>query len=278
MDERAIFVTGAASGIGRATARLFGSEGWFVGGYDIDRGALDALQGELGDRGVTGVLDVRDKDAFDAAIADFGGATGGRLDLMFNNAGIAVAGNLDEVPFAKIRDMVDINLIGVLIGIHAAIPLLRRTPNSLCCTTSSAAATFGAPGMAAYSATKYAVKGLTEALSVELAHYGARAADVSPGIIDTPLWSSARYAKGEIAGDFSSVPRVNAGRTDASRTLPPEEVAACVWNAYHGDKVHWYVPPELVERDRAKAADPERLRDELIARASRRGRSASADG
>ena len=69
--------------------------------------------------------------------------TGGRLDMMFNNAGMAVGGSFDAVPFEKILDMVNVNLVGVMIGIYAAIPLLKKTENSLCFTTSSSSATFG---------------------------------------------------------------------------------------------------------------------------------------
>ncbi len=271
MEQHTIFITGAASGIGRATAKRFHGEGWFVGGYDVDERALEGLSAELGDRCLTGVLDVTSKEAFDAAMARFSAATDGRLDVMFNNAGIAIGGLFDDVPFEQSMRVVDVNLVGVLAGIHAAIPLLRQTPGSLCLTTSSSAATFGAAGLAVYSATKYAVKGLTEALSVELARYGCRAADISPGIIDTPLWDATLYSSDGAAQPFPNMARANVGRTDASRTLPPDDVAACAWEAYHADRIHWYVPPELVERDRAKAADPERLRDEMIGRQSATG-------
>lgn len=263
-----IFITGAANGIGRATAELFHGEGWLVGGYDLDAAGLDALQDSLGERCITGLLDVRDKAAFDAAMANFAEVGGGRLDVLFNNAGIAVGGLLEHVPFDKVKDMVDINFMGVLNGVHAALPLLTTTPGSLCFSTSSSAATFGTAGMATYSATKYAVKGLTEAMSVELARHGSRAADVSPGIIDTPLWDGVTYGRAKEPRSIANMAKANVGRNDASRTLPPEDVARCVWDAYHGDKIHYYIPPELVERDRAKAANPEALRDEQISRAT----------
>jgi NAD(P)-dependent dehydrogenase (short-subunit alcohol dehydrogenase family) len=265
MQQKSIFITGAASGIGLATATLFHKQGWFVGGYDVDMGALEELQQQLGEGGVTAYLDVRNKEAFDAAMVAFAEHTDGQLDVMFNNAGFTVGGYFDEVPFDKIMDIVNINLVGVLIGIYAAIPLLKQTDNSLCFTTSSSAATFGSPGMAVYAATKHAVKGFSEALSVELARYGSRAADVLPGIIDTPLWNSNRYADGEVAGTFAKTPQRNADRTDASRTIAASEVAECVWDAYHGDKLHWYVPPELVDRDKAKMDSPEAMRDAQIA-------------
>jgi NAD(P)-dependent dehydrogenase (short-subunit alcohol dehydrogenase family) len=265
MEQKSIFITGAASGIGRATATFFHQRGWFVGCYDVDLAGLQALEKELGSRCACSCLDVRDKEGFDAAMASFSEQTEGRLDIMFNNAGLAVGGNLDDVPFDKLMDMVNINLVGVLTGIYAAIPLLKGTENSLCFTTSSSSATFGSPGMATYAATKHAVKGLTEALSVELARYGSRASDVLPGIIDTPLWKSSLYAQGGVVSAVPNMPELNAARTDAGRTIAPLEVAECVWSAYHGDKLHWYVPPELVERDKAKVESPEAMRDELIA-------------
>jgi NADP-dependent 3-hydroxy acid dehydrogenase YdfG len=268
MVQKTIFITGAASGIGRATAVLFHQKGWFVGAYDLDAEKLEGLEKELQTSIVTGVLDVTDKTAFDTTMTDFGKQTDNRLDVMFNNAGIAIGGFLDEVPFDTIAATVNVNLMGVLNGVHAAIPLLKATENSLCFSTSSSAATFGSPGMATYAATKYAIKGLSEALSVEFARFGSRAADVSPGIIDTALWQSKAYVAGQ-ERKVRNIPKLNAGRTDAGRTLGAEVVAQCVWDAYFSDTLHWYVPPELVDRDRAKAASPEKLRDELIAQQSK---------
>ena len=265
MDLKTIFITGAASGIGRSTATLFHAKGWYVAAYDVDLPGLTRLQEELGDNCTTAELDVTDKKAFDLAMESFAQLTGGRLDLMFNNAGIAVGGFFDEVPFDQIMDVVNVNFIGVLNGIHAAIPLLKETDNSLCFTTSSSAATFGSPGLATYAATKHGVKGLTEALSVELARYGARAADVLPGIIDTAIWRvSQRYANGEVVSTHEDVPANSADRTDASRLISPDEVVECVWSAYHSNQLHWYVPAEIVERDRAKVRSPEAMRDAMI--------------
>lgn len=264
MNQHCIFITGAASGIGRATAKLFHEKGWFVGGYDMDAQGLESLKEQLTDNCMTALLDVCDKAAFDAALAGFAECTGGRLDLMFNNAGIAVGGFYDDVPFDKIINMVNVNLIGVLNGTHAAIPYLKQTENSLCFSTSSSAAMFGTPGMAVYGATKFAVKGFTHAMSVELARYGVRAADVMPGIIDTPLWQSSKYVAGEAVGSFAHMPTANADKTDSSRTIAPAEVAEAVWNAYGSTKLHWYVPTDLEDEDIAPNAGYEKLRDEKI--------------
>ncbi|MGH6997012.1 MAG: SDR family NAD(P)-dependent oxidoreductase, partial [Phenylobacterium sp.] len=171
--RRSIFITGAASGMGRETARLFAAQGWFVGGYDVNAAGLASLQQELGPENcIVSPLDVTDRDDYRAAIAAFGEATGGKMDLLYNNAGIGRGGPFAEQPFEDVIAVVQVNLMGVLIGIHEAIGLLKATPNSLCFTTSSSSATFGMANIAVYSATKHAVKGLSEALSVEFKAYG----------------------------------------------------------------------------------------------------------
>jgi NAD(P)-dependent dehydrogenase (short-subunit alcohol dehydrogenase family) len=120
-------------------------------------------------------------------LADFSAETNGRLDLLFNNAGIGRGGFFDEQSFEDVMAVVNVNFIGVLNGIHLATDLLKATPNSLCFTTSSSSATFGMAGIAVYSATKHAVKGLTEALSVEFSRFGVRVVDTLPGLIDTAI-------------------------------------------------------------------------------------------
>lgn len=248
--RQSIFITGAASGMGRETARLFAGQGWFVGGFDVNEAGLSDLQAELGaDNCLVRRLDVTDRDDYRAAIAAFGEATGGKMDLLYNNAGIGRGGPFAEQPFEDVIAVVQVNLMGVLIGIHEAIKLLKATPNSLCFTTSSSSATFGMANIAVYSATKHAVKGLSEALSVEFKAYGVRVADVLPGVIDTPILPPGVAEAAPKEGMF--------------RAIPPVEVAKTVWEAYHADRLHWYVPPELVELDKAATLTPEAVRDQM---------------
>jgi len=250
--RKSIFITGAASGMGRETAKLFADKGWFVGGYDVNEAGLKALEVEIGAGNcIVRRLDVTDRQDYRAALAAFGEATGGQLDLLFNNAGIGRGGPFADQPFEDVIAVVQVNLMGVLIGIHEAIGLLKATPNSLCFTTSSSSATFGMPGIAVYSATKHAVKGLSEALSVEFKAYGVRVADVLPGLIDTPILPPEAIA--------------NAPKEGLFRAIAPIEVAKVVWEAYHADTLHWYVPPELVEMDKMATADPEAMRDQMAA-------------
>ena len=188
--RKSIFITGAASGMGRETALLFAEKGWIVGAYDVNREGLDSLREQLGDtNGVFEVLDVTEQASWSAAVDRFGAATGGTLDLLFNNAGIGTGGLLDEMPWEDVMRIVNVNFIGVMLGVRAGVPLLKNTPGSLCLITSSSSAIFGTAGIPVYSATKHAVRGLTEALSIELKRYDVRAADLLPGLIDTPLLS-----------------------------------------------------------------------------------------
>ena len=248
--RKAIFITGAASGMGLETARLFARQGWFIGGADVNEAGLARLEQELGSENcLVQRLDVTDRAAYAAALERFAGASGGRLDILYNNAGIGRGGPFADQPWEDVLAVVNVNFVGVLIGIHLAIPLLKATPESMCFTTSSSSATYGMPMIAVYSATKHAVKGLTEALAIELKPYGIRVADVLPALIDTPILPEGAAAAAPKAGVF--------------RAIPPREVAETVWEAYHSDRLHWYVPRELVALDHMATLHPEQTRDEM---------------
>src|SRR5690606_7864413 len=105
--RKSIFITGAASGMGLETTRLFHSKGWFVGGYDVNEAGLKALEKELGaENCIVAKLDVTDKKSYDAAVASFGKATGGKMDLLYNNAGIGRGGLFEQMPFEDIMAVV----------------------------------------------------------------------------------------------------------------------------------------------------------------------------
>ncbi len=259
--RKSIFITGAASGIGRATATLFAQRGWFVGAFDVNEIGLQALMQEIGtDNGIIRRLDVTDRADFESAVAAFGAETGGTMDILFNNAGIGESGWFEDVPLEAALRVVQVNFVGVLNGIYAALPLLKATKNSLCFTTSSSSATYGMPRLAVYSATKHAVKGLTEALSIEFARHGIRVADTLPGLIDTAILRNTPNRTGDRPPATDDTLRANAPKKGAFRLMPPSAVAEAVWKAYASDKLHWYVPPEIAWLDRLKGLSPEFVR------------------
>ncbi|MGN6376949.1 MAG: SDR family oxidoreductase [Sphingomonas sp.] len=231
-DERkAIFITGGASGIGLAVGTLFAARGWRVGLADVDAPKLgEAAAGVPGALSYT--MDVRDRDAWRAALDAFTSDTG-RLDVLFNNAGVGVGGPLAETDFADLDRVVAINFTGVLNGARIGHAYLARTPGSCLLNTASAAAIYGSAGLATYSATKFAVRALTEALDAEWAKDGIKVRDIVPSFIETPL------LEGGVAGSNRTI-RETVSAAGLELT-PVETVAEAAWRAVHGDELHTYV-------------------------------------
>lgn len=233
-EHKAIFVTGGASGIGRATARLFGERGWRVGLADVDAAGLLATAALIPEGMVrTYRMDVRDRDAWTESLDDFTAFSGGRLDVLFNNAGIGTGGPLADASFDDIDRTVAINFTGVLNGARIGHAYLQRTPGSCLLNTASASGLYGSSGLATYSATKFAVRGLTEALDGEWAKDGIKVRDLLPSFIETPLLDQ------PIGGSNRSI---RESVTGAGLELTPvAEVATAAWDAVHGDRLHSYV-------------------------------------
>jgi NAD(P)-dependent dehydrogenase (short-subunit alcohol dehydrogenase family) len=232
---KSIFVTGAASGIGKATSLLFAKRGFKVGCYDVDVDGARKVAEEIGSGTSYGRIDVANAESWNTAVEDFASAAG-RMDVLFNCAGILRMGRFEDVSPEDCRKQLDVNVMGVILGIHRCLPLLERTARepaddgaagSVIVNMSSASAVYGQPELAVYSATKFAVRALTEALDVELRAKGIRVVDVMPGYVDTPMVHS---------------------QTHTARTLDrlgikltADDVAEVVWKAAHGRGLH-YVP------------------------------------
>lgn len=262
--RKSIFITGAASGMGRETAKLFHDKGWFVGAFDVAVDGLKTLEQELGsDNCLIRRLDVTDKVDFDAAVAAFAAETDGKMDLLFSNAGIGESGWFEDIPFEAALRVVQVNLVGVIASLYAALPLLKNTKGSLAFITSSSSATYGMPRIAVYSATKHAVKGLTEALSIEFARHGVRVADTLPGLIDTAILRATPNRSGDRAKPSEEEFYAQAPKKGMFRLLPARAVADAVWSAYGSDRLHWYVPKDLAWIDRIKGFAPSFMRKQI---------------
>jgi NADP-dependent 3-hydroxy acid dehydrogenase YdfG len=200
---KSVFITGAAAGIGRKTAIEFAKKGLTVGAFDIDEVGLKTLAEDvqqLGATVVTGHLDVTDSEEMAARVEEFATATGGRLDVMINNAGILRAGRFEELDLAGHLKEIDINTKGVVNGLHAAFPYLRATPRPVVVNLASASSIYGQPELATYSATKFFVRGITEALDLEWNRYDIRVIAMWPLYVNTTMTESVKTGTTESLG------------------------------------------------------------------------------
>ncbi|MDX5983450.1 SDR family oxidoreductase [Sphingomonas echinoides] len=264
-QQKAIFITGGGSGIGQATARLFAERGWRVGLADVNTTGLRETAAMLPAGMVeTYPMDVRDRAAWVASLDAFTATTGGRLDVLFNNAGIGTGGPIIDMTFDDLDRVVAINLVGVLNGAKIGYAYLARTPGSCLLNTASASAIYGSSGLSVYSATKFGVRALTEALDGEWYSAGVKVRDLVPSFIDTPLLAvpagTSNYSIKQVV--------TNAGL----ELTGVDAVAQAAWDAVHGDKVHTYVGKTADRMAFAARWLPGRLRKMM-----RRGIATSAD-
>ncbi|MBI1252389.1 MAG: SDR family oxidoreductase [Alphaproteobacteria bacterium] len=255
--RKSIFVTGAGSGIGRATAQFFAAKGWFAGLYDINASGLDETAKDLPlGQFCKGVFDVRDRAGWAQAMNAFAEQSGNRLDVLFNNAGIGKYGWFEDITPEDSDAVIDINLKGVVNGVYAGLPLLRKTPNARIINTASAAGVFGSPQLAVYSATKFAVRGLTEALDVEFSRYGVRVVSLMPWFLETAIL--------DMGGSAGANRNLRDQIHDTHAEVYPVSLAAQrAWDAAHGEDVHYMVGKEAERARFAARFFPNGLRNRM---------------
>jgi NAD(P)-dependent dehydrogenase (short-subunit alcohol dehydrogenase family) len=194
---RVAIVTGGASGIGRALGEELGRRGAEVILADLNGERAATVAGEIaraGGRAKGVALDVRDAAAVRTLVNDTV-ARFGRIDYLFNNAGIAINGEARDLALADWKSVLDVNLGGVVHGVAAAYPAMLAHGGGHIVNTASAAGLLPAPGLTPYSASKHAVVGLSLSLRAEAADLGVRVSVVCPGFIDTPIIHDSRYVK-----------------------------------------------------------------------------------
>jgi meso-butanediol dehydrogenase/(S,S)-butanediol dehydrogenase/diacetyl reductase len=219
LEGKIAVVTGAASGIGAATARRFVAEGARVLLADVDEDGGAALAAELGERAAFRRVDVTDAAAVEALMQD-AVARHGRLDVVFNNAGIGVYGKTPDLDPALWHHVIDVDLNSVFYGCRAAIPLLRKGGGGAIVNTASISGLFGDYGLSAYSAAKGAVANYTRTLAVDHARENIRVNAVCPGPIATALTGPLLAMPAMVEEYEKLIPMGRVGR--------PEEVAAVV--------------------------------------------------
>ena len=184
--QQSVFISGAAQGIGAEIARLFHNHGYKVGIYDINEVQAHALAKELGENAKAGYLNVSNYRQWQMALQEFKNWAG-ELNILVNNAGILYSGAFENTPIQSHHNTIDINVKGVLNGCHAALNHLQKSSFARVINLSSASAIYGQADLASYSASKFAVRGLTEALDVEWQKYNIRVLDVMPLFVQTNM-------------------------------------------------------------------------------------------
>ena len=231
MTRNTIFITGAAAGIGKETALLFAQKGWYVGLFDINEESLQPLSEKIGSSNCcAGPVDVCSVESVFSALDSFSAKTGGRLNVLFNNAGIIQAGEFDEIDLDAQKRIIDVNVWGVLNCTQQAIPLLKQSEPAYVVNMSSASAIYGHPFLTAYAASKMAVRSITEGLDLALAKYGIKVCDLMPIWVNTNLAQNA-------AGMWGGLQMKDV-------KIKPQDVAEKVWKAVHGSRLHWLMGGE----------------------------------
>jgi NADP-dependent 3-hydroxy acid dehydrogenase YdfG len=191
------FVTGGASGIGAALSTKLVDEGAEVWIADRQIGPAQELAQRLNSGGAKAhaiELDVRSFPLFESAVAE-AVQQSGRIDYLFNNAGIGVGGEIDSYTLDDWNDVFDVNLHGVVHGIQAVYPIMIRQHSGHIVNTASMAGLVAAPASAAYTAAKHAVVAISKVLRVEAERHGVQVSVLCPGAIRTPILTGGKYGR-----------------------------------------------------------------------------------
>jgi 3alpha(or 20beta)-hydroxysteroid dehydrogenase len=186
LRDRTVIVTGGARGIGAAIVRRFAVDGARVVVADVLDEEAKVLADALGDRVVHHHLDVTDPGQWQAVVAA-AEERFGPVSVLVNNAGILEFGTIEEQDLATFRRVLDVNLTGPWLGMHTVLPSLRRAGGGCVVNVSSTAGLMGYSNLGAYTASKWALRGLTKTAALEFAPDGVRVCSVHPGPIRTPM-------------------------------------------------------------------------------------------
>ena len=266
LDGRIVLITGAAHGIGRATAFAFGEKGAELFVTDIDEVGLEKTRAELEERGFgvgSNVVDVtREQEVtamIESAISEMNG-----LDIVVSNAGVSVAGPAEAVPIEDWRWIVDVNVWPHVYAVRAALPYFREKGSGYLVHVASAAGILGAPALSAYSLTKFAVYGLAESLAVSLHGTGIGISVVCPLWVNTDITERGRITVDPDIGMDEGSARAFGREMLRSSGIPPEQVGEAIVNGVLENRFLILPHPEVLQFAQIKWADPE----SYIARAS----------
>jgi NAD(P)-dependent dehydrogenase (short-subunit alcohol dehydrogenase family) len=277
MIMQSVVITGASTGIGHATAKLLLDRGFRVFGSVRKQADADRLKSEFGVNFTPLLFDVTDEAAVLSAAREVRAALGGEtLAGLVNNAGIAVAGPVLELAASEFRRQMDVNVIGPVIATQAFGPLLGsdpalKGPKGRIVMISSVAGKSGNPLMSAYSASKHAIEGLSEALRREMMLFGIDVIIVAPGAVKTPIWSKAEevdISPYQNSPFFPALGRIRQFMMQLGEIgLAPEKIAQAIVDALTlgNPKVRYSITPDPM-RHWVTAILPKRMVDKIIAK------------
>jgi 3alpha(or 20beta)-hydroxysteroid dehydrogenase len=213
LDGKVALVSGAARGQGEAEARAFVAEGARVVLGDVLDAEGAAVAESLGDAAVYVHLDVTQPADWERAVKT---ATSqfGKLDVLVNNAGILLLGFIESQPLDDYLAVVNVNQVGCFLGMQAAIPALKANGGGAIVNTSSTSGYVGMAGLAAYTASKFAVRGMTKVAAMELGHDNIRVNSVHPGGIDTAMVAQEAFDEVDSDAMYGAQPIPRIGRPD----------------------------------------------------------------
>ena len=233
-----VLITGTSTGFGNVATELLAARGWRVFATMRDLKRKDSLERVLKDAGsserVTFLqLDVTDQASIEAAVKSVLAETGNTLDAVVHNAGIAVAGVLEDLSDAEIRRVMETNFFGVLSLTRALLPTFRAQGHGRIILVSSQAALAGQPGNSMYCASKWALEGWAESLAYEVDPFGIDVVVIEPGPYRTEIWNSSKWIMPQDSAYLGWLKRLRQGvdRHQSQTSRDPKEVAATIVKA-----------------------------------------------
>ena len=261
VDGLTAFVSGAASGIGRAVAQRLAAHGCPVAIADHDDAGLAQTAASIDGPVLARALDVRDRQAQLAFAAEIARWAPSPLGMVFNNAGVATSQTVAEGSIEDDEWVLDINFGGVVNGTRAFLPILQRQGSGVIVNTSSVFGLVGIPGQSAYCASKFAVRGFTDALRQELRGTGLRAVCVHPGGVRTNIARNARYHSHPLGRPMTREQAVE--DFDAIAFTTPERAAQVIHAGVKAGRSRILVGPDAYLFDVLGRAMPTRYYDVL---------------
>lgn len=273
---RSVLVTGASTGIGRATALRLDGAGWKVfAGVRKEEDAV-SLRSEASERLAPVTLDVTDPEQIAAAAEQIASEAEGGLDGLVNNAGVAVPGPLETVPLEDLRHQLEVNLVAYVAVTQAMLPEIRRAEGRIVFLSSIGgriAFPFGGP----YHASKFATEAIGDVFRQELRPWGLKVAIIEPGSIDTPIWERGQRKAEDIEARAPKTNLLYGAALDkfrkviedtAERGIPPEKVAKAISHALESNRPRsrYLVGLDAKVQARLQPLIPTAIFDRIVAR------------